>query len=150
MQPVALAPLCQRLKQTFDLRAKEKSQTLIWQIDENIQLQGVQEELESAFSNLLDNAIKYTPEGGEIRFSVHQNLSEVTVSVKDNGMGIAAIHLDYLTERFYRVDKDRGRDTGGTGLGLAIVKHVLQRHQAQLVISSQPKQGSIFSCVFKP
>jgi two-component system phosphate regulon sensor histidine kinase PhoR len=108
------------------------------------------EELRSAFSNLVTNAIRYTPAGGDILVTWGLEDGEPVLRVRDNGEGIAPEHLPRLTERFYRVDRSRSRSSGGTGLGLAIVKHVLQRHQARLDIASEPGQGSTFSCVFPP
>jgi len=111
-------------------------------------LLGSREALRSAFSNLVSNAIRYTPSGGEIGVSWGLEGAEPVFRVKDNGEGIAAEHIPRLTERFYRIDRSRSRSTGGTGLGLAIVKHVLQRHQAHLAIASEPGVGSDFACVF--
>ena len=110
---------------------------------------GVPSELISAMSNLVSNAIRYTPAGGEIRVS-WRGLPDARAefSVSDTGPGIASEHLPRLTERFYRVDRSRSRDTGGTGLGLAIVKHVCQRHGAQLKIESVLGKGSTFSIIF--
>ena len=106
------------------------------------------EEVRSAFSNLVTNAIRYTPPGGEIVVSWAVENGEPVMRVKDNGEGIAPEHIARLTERFYRVDRSRSRASGGTGLGLAIVKHVLQRHQGRLDIASELGAGSTFSCVF--
>ncbi len=111
-------------------------------------LTGNREELRSAFSNLVYNAVKYTPEGGDIKVRWLENSYGATLQVKDNGIGIDPQHLPRLTERFYRVDKGRHSQTGGTGLGLAIVKHVLLRHNAVLDVSSKPGKGSTFSCRF--
>jgi two-component system phosphate regulon sensor histidine kinase PhoR len=111
-------------------------------------LKGNTEELRSAFGNLVSNAIRYTPEGGEIELALQRRDSHAVFSVRDNGIGIEPQHIDRLTERFYRVDKSRSRETGGTGLGLAIVKHVLMRHQARLDVESWPGKGSLFSVVF--
>lgn len=110
---------------------------------------GSQKELYSAFSNLVSNAVRYTPEHGEIRvsWSVLEDGSG-SFAVEDSGIGIEPQHLERLTERFYRVDQGRSRETGGTGLGLAIVKHVLTRHNAQLGIASQPGTGSCFTAHF--
>jgi two-component system phosphate regulon sensor histidine kinase PhoR len=112
-------------------------------------LRGNTDELRSAFGNLISNAVRYTPENGEIeiRWSVLAG-GETAFSVRDSGIGIEPQHIDRLTERFYRVDRSRSRETGGTGLGLAIVKHVLVRHQARLDIQSMPGKGSVFSVVF--
>jgi two-component system, OmpR family, phosphate regulon sensor histidine kinase PhoR len=102
-------------------------------------------ELESAVRNLLSNAVRYTPAGGRIRVEWRRRGDEGVLSVQDTGIGIATEHLPRLTERFYRVDRGRSRETGGTGLGLAIVKHVAQRHQATLDIRSRQGAGSTFS-----
>ncbi len=112
-------------------------------------LRGSAKELRSVFGNLAGNAVRYTPEGGKIHL-VWAPLPEggAAFSVRDSGLGIAPEHLPRLTERFYRVDRGRSRDTGGTGLGLAIVKHVLERHQAELVIESELGHGSEFCARF--
>ncbi|WP_298312011.1 phosphate regulon sensor histidine kinase PhoR [Propionivibrio sp.] len=111
-------------------------------------LAGYANELRSAFSNLAGNAVRYTPSGGSIEmlWRVHQGIGEFVVT--DTGIGIGAQHLPRLTERFYRVDRSRSRETGGTGLGLAIVKHVLTRHHATLEIESTPGKGSRFAARF--
>jgi two-component system phosphate regulon sensor histidine kinase PhoR len=111
-------------------------------------LGGCANELRSAFGNLAGNAVRYTPPGGRIDliWRVHEGCGEFIVV--DTGIGIAAQHLSRLTERFYRVDRSRSRETGGTGLGLAIVKHVLTRHQATLEIESEPGKGSRFIARF--
>lgn len=113
------------------------------------EIAGAPGELQSALSNLINNAVRYTPAGGAIfvQWSCNADGSAV-FSVRDTGPGIAPEHLPRLTERFYRVDRSRSRDTGGTGLGLAIVKHVLQRHGAALDIASTLGQGSVFSVTF--
>ena len=114
----------------------------------NARLKGNLFELRSAFSNLVGNAVRYTPEGGTVtlRWGMEEGLP--VFSVTDTGIGIAAEHIPRLTERFYRVDKGRSASTGGTGLGLAIVKHVLQHHQATLDIRSNQGEGSTFRAVF--
>jgi two-component system phosphate regulon sensor histidine kinase PhoR len=110
---------------------------------------GAEDELRSAFGNLVSNAIRYTPAGGEVRLSWKAGADGGAVfSVRDTGIGIEAQHLPRLTERFYRVDRGRSRETGGTGLGLAIVKHVVNRHDAKLEVTSEPGRGSCFSVVF--
>lgn len=112
-------------------------------------LKGDTNELQSAFSNLVSNAIRYTPEGGEVNIRWYQDDEQQgCFEVQDNGDGIAPQHLERLTERFYRVDVGRSRDTGGTGLGLAIVKHVASHHQGKLNIASQLGVGSVFRCEF--
>ncbi len=109
---------------------------------------GNPDELRSAFSNLVSNAVRYTPEGGEIAIAWKLTPQGPAFSVRDTGIGIKQEHLARLTERFYRVDKGRSRETQGTGLGLAIVKHVLMRHDARLRIESEPGKGSTFTIQF--
>jgi two-component system phosphate regulon sensor histidine kinase PhoR len=111
-------------------------------------LLGSGEELRSAFGNLISNAVRYTPEGGEIEILWTQRDDLPVFAVRDTGIGVEPHHIPRLTERFYRVDRSRSRSTGGTGLGLAIVKHVLSRHQATLEIESELSRGSTFSAVF--
>lgn len=111
-------------------------------------LKGNVEELHSAFGNLVSNAIRYSPPDGEIVLQWLEREGQPVFRVKDQGIGIAQQHISRLTERFYRVDRSRSRETGGTGLGLAIVKHIAGRHQATLEISSEEGRGSIFSIVF--
>ena len=111
-------------------------------------LMGSQKELFSALSNLVSNAIRYTPLGGLIHVTFSQTENQLTISVKDTGPGIASEHLPRLTERFYRVDQSRSRETGGTGLGLAITKHVMQRHGGELQIQSELGKGSSFNLIF--
>jgi two-component system phosphate regulon sensor histidine kinase PhoR len=103
-------------------------------------------EMHSALGNLVTNAVRYTPTGGqlELRWTCREDGSGL-FEVQDNGPGIAREHLARLTERFYRVDSGRSRETGGTGLGLAIVKHVIQRHGGEILIDSEPGKGSVFS-----
>lgn len=111
-------------------------------------VQGSSDELRSAFSNLVSNAVRYTSEGGHIDIAWKNGETGPEFSVRDDGIGISAEHIARLTERFYRVDKSRSRETQGTGLGLAIVKHVLLRHGAALAIESEPEQGSTFTVRF--
>lgn len=109
---------------------------------------GSEEEIRSAFSNLISNAIRYTPDGGEVGINWQRRDNQAVFSVRDSGIGINPEHIPRLTERFYRVDRSRSRETGGTGLGLAIVKHVLNRHQGQLEVVSEAGRGSTFSVLF--
>ncbi|MCO1332833.1 phosphate regulon sensor histidine kinase PhoR [Microbulbifer sp. OS29] len=118
------------------------------QCDTNTSISGDPGELHSAFANLVLNAVKYTPEKGEIHLRWRQDNQGGHFSVEDNGIGIDLIHIPRLTERFYRVDPGRSRDSGGTGLGLAIVKHVLLRHNAEMGVESTPGQGSLFTLHF--
>lgn len=122
--------------------------TISTDIQTNLSLIGSNEELHSVFSNLVSNAIRYTPEGGHIFVRWHAEDDHAVYSVTDNGIGIEQKHIDRLTERFYRVDRSRSRATGGTGLGLSIVKHILTRHQAYLSIESEFGKGSTFKAIF--
>ena len=121
---------------------------LTTQVAEDARIYGSYKELYSAFSNLIVNAVKYSPDGGEIIIKWESSELNGVFSVKDHGLGIDPRHIPRLTERFFRVDKGRGSKTGGTGLGLAIVKHVLLHHDAKLQIRSLPGSGSTFSCHF--
>lgn len=113
------------------------------------ELMGEARELQSALSNLVSNAVRYTPAGGHIHVTVEPGAEgSLLMAVRDTGAGIAAEHLPRLTERFYRVDRSRSRESGGTGLGLAIVKHVMQRHGGSLSITSEVGQGSCFQLSF--
>jgi two-component system phosphate regulon sensor histidine kinase PhoR len=114
-----------------------------------VDLWGSTKELHSAFSNLVSNAVRYTPAGGEIAIGFTRDADGGAVlSVRDSGYGIPAAHLPRITERFYRVSTSRSRESGGTGLGLAIVKHVLGLHQGWLEVESEVGRGSTFSCHF--
>lgn len=117
-------------------------------IDPEINIVGAQSELQSAFTNLVSNAVRYTPKGGNIRITWSALNEQALFSVIDSGIGIEPHHIDRLTERFYRVDRGRSRETGGTGLGLSIVKHILIRHQARLEITSEVGVGSTFCILF--
>ena len=118
-------------------------------IDANIGLIGIDTELKSACANLLSNAIAYTQAQGTIKVIWQKEGNKAKFIVKDNGPGIKSIDINRLTERFYRIDKSRSRDTGGSGLGLAIVKHVVHHHNAQLIINSQWGRGSEFAILFE-
>ena len=126
-----------------------KTQELRFEATAEAEVAGAQSELHSALSNLVSNAVRYTGPGGSIDIA-WQALPDgrALFSVRDTGPGIAPEHVPRLTERFYRIDRSRSRETGGTGLGLAIVKHVSQRHGAELKIESTPGAGSTFSIVF--
>jgi two-component system phosphate regulon sensor histidine kinase PhoR len=113
-----------------------------------VDLMGAEAELASAFANVVNNAVRYTPPGGKIHMVWRDGPDGARFTVQDSGVGIAPEHLPRLTERFYRVDRGRSRDTGGTGLGLAIVKHALARHDARLEIESAPGKGSRFTARF--
>jgi len=115
---------------------------------EGFDVTGAESEIASAFGNLANNAVRYTPEGGTVRLIWRASQEGAEFTVEDTGVGIEPQHIARLTERFYRVDRGRSRETGGTGLGLAIVKHALLRHQATLDIQSEPGKGSRFSARF--
>jgi len=123
--------------------------TLVFEGETAAQLAGAESEIHSAVANLVNNAIRYTPAGGQVHVAwLRRADGSGVIEVRDTGMGIEKEHLPRLTERFYRVDGSRSRDTGGTGLGLSIVKHVAQRHGGELEITSEVGQGSAFSLVF--
>jgi len=121
---------------------------IVLNVESEANLLGNERELRSAFGNLVSNAIRYTPAAGKISLSWRVADGEGVFAVADTGIGIEQHHLPRVTERFYRVDRSRSRETGGTGLGLAIVKHVVSRHQAALEITSEPGKGSCFSVRF--
>ena len=140
---------CEQEAHALSALTAPAGQQLLFDLHTSSELAGVQPELYSAFSNLVTNAVRYTPEAGSVRVSwAVLPDGRGQFEVKDSGQGIAPEHLPRLTERFYRVDRSRSRETGGTGLGLAIVKHVAQRHGAELHINSQLGHGSRFRIVF--
>jgi two-component system phosphate regulon sensor histidine kinase PhoR len=145
----ALMAHCEREAMALSELLSTQAHAFTFSAPANVELAGATSELLSAMSNLVSNAVRYTPAGGKIDV-LWRTLSDgrAEFSVQDTGPGIAPEHLPRLTERFYRVDRSRARETGGTGLGLAIVKHVAQRHGAQLGISSTPGQGSRFQISF--
>ena len=145
--PVPVADLLESV-QGDALGISEDSHRIRLEADRGARLLGDCNELYSAFSNLVFNAIQYTPDGGEIRLCWRREEEGACLEVEDTGIGIDERHLPRLTERFYRVDKARSREVGGTGLGLAIVKHVLMRHDATLEIRSRIDAGSTFTCRF--
>jgi len=147
--PVDVAALASLLRKDVLARPSHPREVRV-RIDSSASLIGDEPEIHSAFSNLVDNAAKYTPPEGaiEIRWWVDEDGGHFCVN--DTGMGIPAEHIPRLTERFYRVDPGRSRATGGSGLGLAIVKHVLQRHGATLEVASTLGAGSSFTCHFPP
>jgi two-component system phosphate regulon sensor histidine kinase PhoR len=147
MTRVAMRPLLERVRlETVALSAGKHRVVLEMQSGED--LFGAETELASAFLNLASNAVRYTPPSGEIRLRWQSTAEGAAFSVSDTGIGIEPEHLPRLTERFYRVDRSRSRETGGTGLGLSIVKHALARHQAQLEVDSAPGKGSRFTARF--
>lgn len=126
----------------------DKQHTISLNCPTELYILGNEKELHSAFSNLVTNAVKYSPEGSQIHMLAELSDAGFEFSVKDNGQGFDRKHIPRLTERFYRIDASRNSKTGGTGLGLAIVKHVLLRHDAKLHIDSDIGKGSTFTCQF--
>jgi two-component system, OmpR family, phosphate regulon sensor histidine kinase PhoR len=147
--PVDVAALMSMLRKDVLARPEHPGEVRL-RVESDAMLSGNESEIHSAFSNLVDNAAKYTPSSGAIEIQWRVDEEGGHFSVTDTGIGIHADHIPRLTERFYRVDAGRGRDTGGSGLGLAIVKHVLQRHGATLEIASIQGRGSTFTCHFPP
>lgn len=146
---INVAELLIELEQTAKEYSGSAQHVFEFNIDDSLVITGELAEIKSAFSNLIINAVKYTPEGGKIIVSWLKNANQqAEFSVLDTGIGVECKYIPRLTERFYRVDKARSRDSGGTGLGLAIVKHVLLRHNAQLEIESELGVGSCFRCIF--
>src|SRR5580658_6049070 len=146
-EPIDIAALLALLRKDVLARAVHPQEVRV-RIESAAQLLGDEPEIHSAFSNLVDNAAKYTPTEGAIEMRWWQDEDGGHFAVSDTGMGIPPEHIPRLTERFYRVDAGRSRATGGSGLGLAIVKHVLQRHEGTLEVQSTLGSGSTFSCHF--
>jgi len=149
-EPICVADMMRDIYRDAQMLKREDRYRVSCDIDESLALKGNAKELHSAFNNLVTNALRYTPAGGAINISWKKENNCACFSVQDNGIGIAEAHINRITERFYRVDKGRSRNTGGTGLGLAIVKHVLYKHDAQLKIESELGKGSRFICSFPP
>ena len=146
-EPVALLPMLQSLGEDFSPAAKKKGLALLIKGDD-AKIQGYPTLLRELFFNLLDNAIKYTPDGGHITATIVQDEQGVHCAVEDTGIGIPEEHQAHIFERFYCVDKSHSRATGGTGLGLAIVKHVAQIHHAALSLESAPGHGTRIEVTF--
>jgi signal transduction histidine kinase len=144
---VAVGPLLVKLTQDAQALSRGEHRVLL-DAQPGVEVLGTESEIASAFGNLVVNAIRYTPPGGEVRLSWRATADGAEFAVQDNGIGIADEHIPHLTERFYRVNRELSRKRGGTGLGLAIVKDVLDRHQAALAIESQPGIGSCFRARF--
>ncbi|WP_127478107.1 phosphate regulon sensor histidine kinase PhoR [Sulfurivermis fontis] len=147
---VEVPALLAAIREDAQLLSGDKAHHITLEAEPDLRLYGAERELYSAFSNIVGNAVRYTPAGGEIHLRWWSDSAGAHFSVSDSGIGIPAEHLPRLTERFYRVDTGRSREVGGTGLGLAIVKHVLTRHSARLRIDSRPGKGSTFTIDFPP
>ncbi|MBN3561862.1 phosphate regulon sensor histidine kinase PhoR [Aliamphritea spongicola] len=146
--PVPVQSMITRIADDARSLGKDKNHEIKLDVDPDFSLLGQESEIYSAFSNLVFNAVRYTPAEGKITIRWWVDKNGAHFAVKDNGPGIDSIHIDRLSERFYRVDESRSSDSGGTGLGLAIVKHVLNRHGGKLAIKSTLGKGSTFSCHF--
>ncbi len=144
-QEVDVPSMLLLLEQEARALSGEAKHRFTFRIDRGLRVYGDADQLRSAMTNLVNNAIKYTPPGRLIEVDWKRDLGKAIFAVTDEGEGISVEHLSRLTERFYRVDKARSRQTGGAGLGLAIVKHALSHHDTQLEIVSKPGQGSCFS-----
>ncbi len=145
---VSVSAVLSMIEEGIEPLAQQKQQTIRFECDPDLRLFGAEKELYSAFNNLVTNAVRYTPEAGRINVRWYRDERGAHLEVQDSGVGIAPQHIPRLTERFYRVDVGRSRDSGGTGLGLAIVKHVVNRHEGILRISSVINQGSTFTIDF--
>jgi len=145
---VEVPQLIEMLLEEARMLGIDKKQALTADYDAALKLRGKREDIQSALSNLVSNAVRYTPKGGKIHMKWYADDSGAHFSVVDSGVGISQMDIPRLTERFFRVDEARSRETGGTGLGLAIVKHVLNRHDGDLSIESTLGEGSQFSCNF--
>ena len=145
---IHIDPLLQSIRDEALVLSGNKQHRIELETDLGLDLTGNPDELRSALSNLVFNAVRYTPEGGEIHLNWRGDEQGVCFSVSDTGIGIEPHHMPRLTERFYRADVGRSRSNGGTGLGLAIVKHVISRHDGELLIESEVGKGSTFTCRF--
>jgi two-component system, OmpR family, phosphate regulon sensor histidine kinase PhoR len=146
-ETVSMAPMLATLRREAAALSQGRHEVIV-EDNAGVDLWGSNKELHSAFSNLVSNAVRYTPAGGAIRIQFRREDKGAVLEVIDSGYGIPAAHLPRITERFYRVSTSRSRESGGTGLGLSIVKHVLNLHQARLEIASEVGRGSTFSCHF--
>ncbi|TWI07365.1 phosphate regulon sensor histidine kinase PhoR [Aerolutibacter ruishenii] len=145
---IAMGAMLTTLAREANALSQGKHEVTVDDSSEGLDLWGGHKELHSAFSNLVSNAIRYTPAGGSVHIRFRREGSGAVLEVSDTGYGIPPNHLPRLTERFYRVSTSRSRESGGTGLGLAICKHVLNLHQARLQVTSEVGRGSTFSCHF--
>jgi signal transduction histidine kinase len=146
---VALTPLIAEMEEAWQAVARDRGLKLEVSIPEETTVRGEAQGVRQILSNLLDNALKYTPAGGQVRISAREEAGHVLVEVADTGIGIPAADRDRIFERFYRVDKDRSRDLGGTGLGLSIVKHLAQVYGGSVTAESQLNRGSTFRVAFR-
>lgn len=148
--PIFVQSLIRQMHEDAQALSMDRGHAFVVEVDSNYDLLGQENELQSAFSNLVFNAVRYTPDNGTITLRWWADTEGGHFSVTDDGIGIEPMHIPRLTERFYRIDESRSSASGGTGLGLAIVKHVLVRHDGHLTIDSTPGEGSTFTCHFPP
>jgi len=141
---ISLSPVISDLEESWQAVAQDRDLKLDLSIPEGLAVRGEVQGVRQILGNLLDNALKYTPSGGEVRVSARRENGRVLLEVADTGIGIPAADLDRIFERFYRVDKDRSRDVGGTGLGLSIVKHLVQAYGGTITVESRLNRGSTF------
>lgn len=147
-EPVNLCSLLEKVQADAQALSAQQAHVISLECEPDLTMYGCEKELHSAFSNLVFNAVKYSPAQSAIDIGAQVTALGLEVAITDKGLGIDSVHLPRLTERFYRVDNSRTLQTGGTGLGLAIVKHILLRHNGKLEIKSQLGQGSCFRCQF--
>jgi two-component system phosphate regulon sensor histidine kinase PhoR len=148
-QPVSLQEVANRAADAVRPRAQSKGIRLEIRIPEELTALADERAVEQVLLNLLDNAVKYMPSGGEVSISARARDGRCEIEVRDSGIGIEAKYLPRLFERFYRVDKGRSREMGGTGLGLAIVKHLVAGMKGEVRVQSQPGVGSTFTVVLR-
>jgi len=146
-EKVSIFRLSENIKSSTS-KLNKKNHKIKFNIDKKLNIYGSRSEIQSAFSNLVSNAIRYTPEKGNIFITWHLINNLPILEVTDNGVGIPKNKINRITERFYRIDEDRSRSSGGTGLGLSIVKNIMLQHQGQLEITSELNQGSTFKLIF--
>lgn len=147
-QMIDIGRMLSQIHHDAEIMGQPRGQSVSLEVEPELCLLGMESDLRSAFSNLVINAVKYTPDNGRIHIRWWSDANGAYLRVSDNGIGIDPVHIHRLTERFYRADAARSSATGGTGLGLAIVKHVLMQHKATLEITSDLGKGSQFTCVF--
>ncbi|HZT43811.1 MAG TPA: ATP-binding protein [Chthonomonadaceae bacterium] len=143
--PLALSDLIEQVVRRFQPQAEKAEIQLSSDVTPGLEVLGNLDQLEQVIVNLVDNALKYTPEGGSVHVTAERQKHRVAVHVADTGIGIELKHLSRIFERFYRVDKARSRQSGGTGLGLSIVKHIVESHGGQVMVRSEPNRGSVFT-----
>ncbi len=145
-ETIRVMDILDKLAETFEPLLKETKNSLKAAVEpKGLKIQAEPSSFERALSNLIDNAIKYSPAGSQVSVEARGDTGSVTVSIKDNGIGIPEADLPRIFERFYRVDKGRTRESGGTGLGLSIVKHIIERHGGSIRVQSVPQKGSTFT-----